>query len=427
MTHGRTPPPAAAAALPEWLAKVESGRTAADLPLLKEFAEADMAVYGDIAAVRPIIMEAMTRPERPELGMWIGMARPLVDGVDRVAAGLSLDSNPQRILAEATDPAAATRARDTIQALVTLATNAIDNYEELTGPDRSPEDAGPIGAMIGLARQVLTSAKVAADGTRVTAEYALDGGTGGMIVAFLLPAMKQAQEAAYRAQSENNLKQIGLALYNYQDAHGHFPPAVIVENGVERSWRVEILPYLDQPALWEAYRKDESWDSPANRKVLESMPLSYRHPSDTREGPFAAYFAVLGKSGDGRPASMWRTGGGEEGLKLRDVTDGLFSTILAVDAKRDIPWTKPEEITVDLSQPVDPEQFGGFETGGFQALFGDVSVRFISEQVDPGILRALFTRAGGERVDPDPTSRSTGLGPQPDAAGNRDVNEEPGG
>ncbi len=93
----------------------------------------------------------------------------------------------------------------------------------------------------------------------------------------------QAREAAMRAQQANNLKQIMLALHNYESAYGHLPPAVFTDpnTGVARSWRVEILPFIDQGQLYSEYRKDEPWDSENNLKVLDRMPAIFRQPGTT--------------------------------------------------------------------------------------------------------------------------------------------------
>src|SRR6476661_8060061 len=102
-----------------------------------------------------------------------------------------------------------------------------------------------------------------------------------VLVALLLPAVQQAREAARRSQCKNNLKQIGLALHNYHDVNGCFPPAYIAdENGKPmHSWRVLILPYLDQAALHTEYNFSEPWDGPNNSRLLARRPAVYACPS----------------------------------------------------------------------------------------------------------------------------------------------------
>ena len=194
-------------------------------------------------------------------------------------------------------------------------------------------------------------------------------------------------------------------MHNYHDAYGHFPPAVIVENGVERSWRVELLPFLDQAALYQAYDKTQPWDSETNRKIAETRVSAYTHPADDRDGAFTAYFAPIGNQ-SAPEHSLWvpRAEVGTEPFKgsgYRDVRDGLSNTLMLVEARRDVPWTKPEDVRLDPSQPVDPAQLGGFTPGGFQASFGDGSVRFFPQTLRAEVLRNLLTRAGGELIDFD--------------------------
>jgi len=102
---------------------------------------------------------------------------------------------------------------------------------------------------------------------------------GGILVALLLPAVQSAREAARRAQCSNNLKQIALAFHNYHDTYRTFPPAYIPDEdgNPKHSWRVLILPFLEQRALYEQYNFDEPWDSPNNRIVgnasIPTMPV----------------------------------------------------------------------------------------------------------------------------------------------------------
>ena len=82
-----------------------------------------------------------------------------------------------------------------------------------------------------------------------------------------------------------------------------------------------------------------------------------------------------------------------------DVTDGSSNTILAVEAQREVPWTKPEDIPFDPELPL--PQIGGFTPDGTNVLFGDGSVRYIKKTINPAVLKALITRAGGEVISTD--------------------------
>ena len=100
-----------------------------------------------------------------------------------------------------------------------------------------------------------------------------------VLIALLLPAVQAAREAARRSQCVNNLKQIGLAMHNYHAQQNKFPGAAITNKQGKPllSWRVAILPLLDQQGLYEKFKLDEPWDSPHNRALLTS--ILFRLPS----------------------------------------------------------------------------------------------------------------------------------------------------
>ena len=101
------------------------------------------------------------------------------------------------------------------------------------------------------------------------------------MVAMLVPAVQQARAAARRVQSQNNLKQIALALHNYHSAYTHFPAQTVLgpDGKTVHSWRVAILPFLNQVDLYKQYQLSEPWDSESNLKVLSQMPPVYRDPN----------------------------------------------------------------------------------------------------------------------------------------------------
>lgn len=212
-------------------------------------------------------------------------------------------------------------------------------------------------------------------------------------VALLLPAVQQAREAARRTQSKNNLKQIGLAMFNYEATYQHFPERVTLDKGGNPglSWRVKILPFIDQAELYNQFHLDEPWDSEHNKRLIERMPPVYASPNDpelAKQGK--TRYIVL--DGDG---TLFE---GEEGPRIASVTDGTSNTIMAVEARSDhaVTWTEPVDLEID-----EDDLLAGLESarvGGFHALFADGSVRFISDNIDLGVLKALFTKAGGEAV-----------------------------
>jgi prepilin-type processing-associated H-X9-DG protein len=221
------------------------------------------------------------------------------------------------------------------------------------------------------------------------------GGTSApVMVALLLPAVQSAREAARRAQCVNNLKQIGLAMHNYHDANGHFPRAVADKKGKALlSWRVAILPYIEQQALYEKFKLDEPWDSPHNRELIQYMPNTYTCPS--RSGPepgTTTYRAFVGNGALFEAA---------QDTNIANVLDGTSNTLMVVEAKEAVPWTKPDDLPFDPQKPGDLFGCGSPHPGGFNALFADGSVRFLKNSINAMVLRALITRAGGEVVAAD--------------------------
>lgn len=218
---------------------------------------------------------------------------------------------------------------------------------------------------------------------------------GGILAAMFLPAVQGAREAARRTQCKNNLKQIGLALHNYHDTYGCFPPAYIADETGKpmHSWRVLILPYLDQQPLYAQYHFDEPWDGPNNSRLLSSMPFVYRCPSDS--GSTAAtttnYAAATG------PKSIFR---GAATVAISDIKDGTSNTIAVGEVKgASIPWMQPMDVDITLHPTIgDPAGFGSAHTGGAQFVLGDGSVRFVSQNIAQQTLDALYTIDGGETV-----------------------------
>jgi beta-lactamase regulating signal transducer with metallopeptidase domain len=146
-----------------------------------------------------------------------------------------------------------------------------------------------------------------------------------------------AQDAE-RIRAINSLKQLLLALHNYQDANGHFPPvATRTRDGKPAlSWRVLVLPYLEQNDLFNQFHLDEPWDSEHNRPLIGKMPELFRS-HDAAQGD-TRFRAVGGER------TIW---GKPEGASMVDITDGTSNTVALIESKHVIPWTAPDESTGD--------------------------------------------------------------------------------
>lgn len=243
-----------------------------------------------------------------------------------------------------------------------------------------------VSQLLKIGNLILDSAKVATNDSSVsvTAGVSMDS----IPMEPLTSALSAARKAAQRMQSSNNLKQIVLAFHNHESAFRKLPESKYVANGKTHphSWRVAILPFIEQVELYNQYKFDEPWDSENNLKLLEKMPAIYRHPDAAPGSTETNYVLLTGKDlvfGDG-PA------------KFERITDGTSNTILAVEAKTSIPWTKPEDFEYTASGPL--PKMGGFSAEGFNVAFVDGSVRFISKTLDEKILRSMITARGGEVI-----------------------------
>ncbi len=210
------------------------------------------------------------------------------------------------------------------------------------------------------------------------------------LTAVLAPAARRALVSAARARSQTNLKDIAIALHGFHDDKGHFPPAAVFGKDGKPllSWRVAILPYVDQAELFKQFKLDEPWDGEHNKKLIAKMPAIYRAQPGLPAGK-TTYLGVAGR------AAMFPPG--PKPVRIQDVLDGTSNTIFIVeaDADRAVVWTKPEDYSYDPAKPLDGL---GKEAGGFNAVFVDGSVRVISRKIDPKTLAALFTRDGGEVI-----------------------------
>ncbi len=211
-----------------------------------------------------------------------------------------------------------------------------------------------------------------------------------------------AVDAAKRAEGtvvKNHLKQLVLAMHNYHDVYKQFPPAAIrdAQGRPLLSWRVALLPFLEENQLYHQFHLDEPWDSPHNQPLLAKMPQVF--------SPRSATLRAEGKTTMLVPVGKQTIFGPPEGVTIREITDGTVNTILIVDADEAhaVVWTKPEDLNVD---GVDANQalFGTRKEGVFCA-FADGSARRLDPQITSDLVHALLTRNGGEVVNLPPTNR----------------------
>jgi hypothetical protein len=254
-------------------------------------------------------------------------------------------------------------------------------------------------ALLPLAREaveVVKAAKVSVEGNEAVVTAAIKTDTqAGALLQTLFGGKTGPAAAADRAKGQNNLKQIALALHNYHDTYEGFPPAALVDKKGKPmlSWRVMILPFVEQDALYKEFHLDEPWDSEHNKKVFEKhpMPKVFEVPGVTKEGEKTTHLqAFVGNGALFDPIQP---------CKISSITDGTSNTIMVATAAKAVPWTKPDDIPFDPK--VDPRTLLLMTGNGCSIAMADGSVRFISKSVAEDVLKAMITKAGGEVIDPD--------------------------
>lgn len=210
----------------------------------------------------------------------------------------------------------------------------------------------------------------------------------GILIALLLPAITAARSAAQRMQCNNNEKQIMFALWNYHDTHGSFPPAYTVDEDGNplHSWRVLILPYMEQQLLYNQIRLDEPWDSPHNQQFHRQMPFHYicqDAPLESRIEGLTSYKWVVG------PGTI---SSGPDSMTFGEMQNGTSNTIAIVEVIPSTNWMAPVDIPlseISLGMNHSPtEGVGSFHTGGINVGMCDGSTRFVSTH--DGIVEKSF-------------------------------------
>jgi len=204
--------------------------------------------------------------------------------------------------------------------------------------------------------------------------------------ALLIPAVGSARVAADRASSMNNLKQISMALQSYHDDHGSYPPAYVTDSSGKPlySWRVLILPYLQQQGLFNRFDKTRAWDDPVNLPVSNAMLRVFRSPADSNVAANGtSYVCIVGKktlfpAGTGRAVDL--------------EAEALVDTIAVLEVKGiEGSWAAPIDPHLDkLSSQImglDEDQLHPAQPeDGVLVLFGDGTVRYLEALEAGGVI-----------------------------------------
>lgn len=257
--------------------------------------------------------------------------------------------------------------------------------------------------------------KPTADGVELTIEVSPQTPAFKELLAgVLVPVAQKAREASWRNSKMNSMKQLALAVLNFENSSGLYPGPIVDEGGKPLlSWRVAILPFLDQMALYDRLRLDEPWDSEHNLRVARALPAPFANPSHnelnargltTYLRPVYPGSDLAAAAGKNEPIASGKNGTKiffAPGDPIRQITDGTSNTILIAEVAPEhaVFWTKPADWEVDLENPM--AKLRTDQREGFVTAWHDGHAKFLSFKMPVDILRAVITKTGGEVVSYD--------------------------
>lgn len=331
------------------------------------------------ADIRRVVAEMLDKIPK-ELGG--GSGQDLADGMQWLAVGIDV---PPKLSVNVTLQAKDAKSAQQVRSALSIAMNMLANNEDAAA------NFPPLKTVMPL---LLPEAK----GDKLVIVLNEENGKATKILDELVkPAVISARGAAARAQSSNNLKQIMLAMHNYHDVYRHFPAAYgMKKDGTKLlSWRVYLLPYLDQQVLYDQFHLDEPWDSDHNKKLISIIPkalLSPSLPQELAKKGMTTYVAPVGEK------TIWA---GSEATGIQMILDGTSNTIavLETDADHAVIWTKPDDLVVDWRAPIKGlELWKSGTKSAFLAGFCDGSVRAIGDGIDLGLMKKLLQKDDGEPI-----------------------------
>ena len=217
----------------------------------------------------------------------------------------------------------------------------------------------------------------------------------GLPLLLLIPAVGKVREAASRAQAQNNLKSISLAMHNDHDAHGGmYAPYAHDENRelhTGLSFRVSLLPYLEQESLYRSFDLKQAWDSPRNSAQSNTV-VNWYQSRVAPDGINTPYRVFVGGGAmfneDGKP------------VRMIEIVDGTSNTLMFVYAAESVPWAKPQELKYGKGIPLPPLGHPSM-TSGVPVAFADGSVRMMKPNESEQTMRRLIERADGNVTNLD--------------------------
>ncbi len=245
--------------------------------------------------------------------------------------------------------------------------------------------------------ETVASLRITRQGSRVVAE-AQAPKTFLKLVAALIAASQESESA-------NHLRQMAISIHLFHDVNGDFPASASYskEGKPLLSWRVHVLPFLENQGLYREFHLDEPWDSPHNKKLIERMPTIFSSPGRALPAGNTCYMLPVGGDGAYRPIFGEKPKRMEKGTPLGNsfgvIRDGTSNTLMIVEASPEsaVIWTKPDDWQFDPKAPT--TGLFGMRRGKVLASFADASVHPVSRLVDDETLRRLVARDDGRVVE----------------------------
>jgi hypothetical protein len=206
---------------------------------------------------------------------------------------------------------------------------------------------------------------------------------GGFFLIF--PAITKVREAAARVNEQNNMKQISLGMINHASNTNKLPPA-----DQNLSWRVHILPYIEQDSLYRQFDRNAAWNAGKNSTLADTFIKTYQSPLDDPPTAQTHYRVFTGEDSVFDPNNLRR---GYPG----GIADGTSNTVLIIDTAETVPWPAPKEVLLQKGGQF-PE-FGHPKRSQILVAMCDASVRAVDKKaMDAAKIRALATANGGEAI-----------------------------
>lgn len=193
----------------------------------------------------------------------------------------------------------------------------------------------------------------------------------------LIPSLGTPRWFDNKIRLTNNLKQTGLALLHYHDTYGSFPPAYVVDSDGQPlySWRVLVLPFMEENELYDQFHLDEPWSSEHNRSLLTKIPETYQSPYLKYNEQSHGMTPIRGIVDEHKWRTILRP---QNGITLDEIPDGAGNTGLAIaDPAHLVEWTKPEDI--DLMTLLLLDDLDSTTLNGVMVVYGEARVRVLDQ------------------------------------------------